>query len=59
LHSFVVLSLIASAVWLTIVHCSKPLMIPFIIIGNILLYFHHTRSINERFAELQSILQNF
>lgn len=48
LHLLVVLSLFASAAWLMVVHCSKPLMVPFILIGSVLLYFHHTRSINDR-----------
>lgn len=48
LHVFVVFSLIASVAWLATVHCTKPTMIPFILIGNVLLYFHHTRSINNR-----------
>lgn len=48
LHAFVVFSLIASTAWLTVIHCTKPAMIPFILIGNVLLYFHHTRSINNR-----------
>lgn len=48
LHAIVVFSLIASAAWLLYVHCSKPSLMPFIFIGNILLYFHHTRSINNR-----------
>lgn len=48
LHTFIVFSLIASAAWVAFVHCSTPTMLPFILIGNILLYFHHTRSINNR-----------
>jgi ethanolamine phosphate transferase 2 subunit G len=48
LHIYVVGSLIASGTWLVKAHCTKPIMIPFIFIGNVLLYFHHTRSINER-----------
>lgn len=48
LHALIVLSLIGSAFWLTTIHCNKPMMIPFILIGNVLLYFHHTRSINDR-----------
>lgn len=48
LHVLIVLSLMASTAWLTIIHCDKPMMIPFILIGSVLLYFHHTRSINNR-----------
>lgn len=48
LHAFVVISLIASAAWLLTFHCSKPLLVPFILLGNVLLYFHHTRTINNR-----------
>lgn len=48
LHAFVVLSLVASAVWIVLVHCTKNHLVPFILIGNILLYFHHTRTINFR-----------
>ena len=48
LHAVVILSLIASAIWLLTIHCSKPSLIPFILIGNVLLYFHHTRTVNNR-----------
>lgn len=48
LHLLVVLSLFLTATWLVFVHCTKPLMVPFIVLGNVLLYFHHTRSINNR-----------
>lgn len=44
----IVISLVASAVWLINFHCTNSMLIPFILIGNILLYFHHTRSISNR-----------
>lgn len=52
LHLQVVTSLFASTAWLIKVHSSKTLTIPFILIGNILLYFHHTRTINNRFVDI-------
>lgn len=49
MHVYIACSLVASAIWLVRIHCAhNPMMIPFVIIGNILLYFHHTRSINNR-----------
>lgn len=48
LHVFVVFSLAASTAWLLFAHCSKPPLVPFIVIANILLYFHHTRSMINR-----------
>jgi ethanolamine phosphate transferase 2 subunit G len=48
LHLLVILSLFASAAWLVFIHCTKPSMVLFIVLGNVLLYFHHTRSINNR-----------
>lgn len=48
LHGLVILSLVASSAWLVMVHCTKAAIMPFIVIGNVLLYFHHTRSINNR-----------
>lgn len=48
LHAFIVLSLVASTTWILVVHCSKILMYPFILLGSILLGLHHMRSINLR-----------
>ncbi|CRL02295.1 CLUMA_CG015105, isoform A [Clunio marinus] len=48
LHVSIVISLIASSAWLLRIHTSKHLIVPFVIVGNILLYFHHTRTINNR-----------
>lgn len=48
LHAFIMLSMFASGAWLISVHCTNALMIPFVLIGNVLLYFHHTRSITDR-----------
>lgn len=48
MHFQIIVSLVASLAWLTRVHCPKLVMIPFVFIGNVLLYFHHTRTIDNR-----------
>lgn len=48
LHLFIIASLVGSTAWLLMVHCKRQLQAPFVVLGSILLYFHHTRSLNYR-----------
>lgn len=49
LHLSIFISLTASTIWLIYVHVRSKILLPFLVIANILLYYHHTRSlINDR-----------
>lgn len=48
MHLQTIVSLVASFIWLATIHCSKTAILPFVLIGNILLYFHHTRTLDNR-----------
>jgi len=48
LHALILISLIATTLWLTVVHRARKQMLPCYLIASVLLYLHHTRSIYER-----------